>query len=335
MPIVNAIIEGIILYCDDSLEGLSLGRGYSIQKQYFDSLPFKEKIVDGRNRLSVNYMGSQQFDDSGRGYFLCLQKEDDFSVQLPELSLGVLLTDSDLMCETQLEQYIDRERTYLNKVFTLLRVFKEGNIGLKEVFFTLKFSVGILHNMQTQTSDSVTRNIVDNRIYRLTSDERAEWICFLNQHLGTTYDLIHQSLDEFVWGLEQTDEATGFEQYTTALEMTMLATGQQGKKQVLSKRTAVLLGSSPADVLALYNKMLDFYRFRSESLHEGNGQNITSTELLEMENIVRRVMQKYLSYISAQIAVRPAVTWDELKSEKINDLRNDVQAAISAGILPM
>lgn len=142
-------------------------------------------------------------------------------------------------------------------------------------------------------------------------------------------------MDEFVWGLEQTDEATGFEQYTTALEMTMLATGQQGKKQVLSKRTAVLLESNPADITALYNRMLDFYRFRSESLHEGDGQNITSAELLELEGIVRRVMQKYLSYVSSQIALRPTVTWDELKTEKINDLKNDVQAAVSAGILPV
>ena len=54
-----------------------------------------------------------------------------------------------------------------------------------------------------------------------------------------------------------------------------------------------------------------------------------------MEGIVRRVMQEYLSYISFQIAIRPAVTWDELKSEKIIDLKNKVQAAVSAGILPM
>ena len=335
MPQVNVVIEGVVLYCDDSLDGLLLGNGYSIQKQYFDSLAFKEKIVDGRNRLSINYLGSQQHDESGRGYFLCLHKEDVFPVRQPEISPGVVLTVSDLMCEAQLEQYMDQERTYLNKVFTLLRVFKEGNIGLKEVFFTYRFSVGILHNTKAQTSDNVTRNIIDSRLYKLTSDEKAECISFLGQYIGAAYDLFHQSLDEFVWGLEQTDEATGFEQYTTALEMTMLATGQQRKKQVLSKRTAVLLGKDPADIMALYNRMLDFYRFRSESLHEGDGQNITLVELLEMEDIVRRVMQKYLSYVSSQIAVRPTVTWDELKSKKITDLKNDVQAAVSAGILPV
>lgn len=253
MPQVNVTIEGIVLYCDDSLNGLSLGNGYSIQKVFFNNLPFKEKIVDGRNRLSINYLGSQMHDDSGRGYFLCLHKEDVFQVQLPELSPGVVLTDSDLMCETQLDKYMKQERAYLNKVFTLLRVFKEGNIGPKEVFFTHKFSVGILHNTMTQTSDNITRNIVDTRIYKLTSDEKAECRSFLSQNMGTSYNLFHPSMDEFVLGLEQTDEATGFEKYTTALEMTMLAAGQQGKKQVLSKRTAVLLENNPADITALYN----------------------------------------------------------------------------------
>ena len=76
MPQVNVTIEGIVLYCDDSLDGMPLGNGYSIQKQYFDDLPFKERIVDGRNRLSINYLGSKQQDDSGRIYFLCLHKED-------------------------------------------------------------------------------------------------------------------------------------------------------------------------------------------------------------------------------------------------------------------
>ena len=335
MPQVNVTIEGIVLNCDDSLDGLALGNGYSIQKQYFDSLPFKEKIVDGRSRLSITYLGSQRYDDSGQGYFLCLHKEDIFQVQLPELLPGVVLTDSDLMCETQLEQYMDREMAYLNTVFTLLRVYKEGNIGPKEVFFTHNFSMGILHNTMIKTSDNVTRNIVDNRFYMLTSDEKAECSSFLSRNMGKPYVLFHQSMDEFVWGLEQTDEATGFEQYTTALEMTILVTDQQRKKQVLSKRIAVLLENNPTNITALYNRMLDFYRFRSESLHEGNGKNITSAELLEMEGIVRRVMQEYLSYISFQIAIRPAVTWDELKSEKIIDLKNKVQAAVSAGILPM
>ena len=40
---------------------------------------------------------------------------------------------------------------------------------------------------------------------------------------------------------------------------------------------------------------MNFYRFRSESLHEGNDSNITDTELHDLENITREVLKK-MSY---------------------------------------
>ena len=76
MPQVNVTIEGIVLYCDDSLDGMPLGNGYSIQKQYFDDLPFKEKIVDGRNRLSINYLGSKQHINTQTEYRECQDQYD-------------------------------------------------------------------------------------------------------------------------------------------------------------------------------------------------------------------------------------------------------------------
>ena len=333
MPQVNATIEGIVLYCDDSLDGFSLGNGYTIHKQFLEDLSFKERITDGRGKLTINYLGSQQQDDTGRIYFLCVRKDDTFTVQ-QSFGSRVVLTDSDLLCTEQLESYMDQETSYLNLIFTLLHVFKEGNIGYKELFITQKFSMGILNNTNYQTSDNVTRNIVDSRIYALSDSEKADCQNFIRKHNSRSSELLRNCLNEFVWGLEQTDHATGFEQFTTALEMTLLAQNQQGKKQVLSKRVAVLLSATPADTTALYNKMLAFYRYRSESLHEGEEQNITESELHELEGIVRSVMQKYLDFCLAEVTVNPALTWDDIKAKKINDLKNSVQAAIASGVLP-
>lgn len=139
------------------------------------------------------------------------------------------------------------------------------------------------------------------------------------------------NIDEFVWGQAQVDMATGFEQFTTALEMTLLVPGQQGKKEVLSKRVAVLLETTSADMTALYTKMKAFYRYRSESLHEGDNQNITDTELLEMEEIVRRVLCKCLARCKAELVQNAAVTWDQIKTQLINDLMNKVAAENAAG----
>ena len=152
--------------------------------------------------------------------------------------------------------------------------------------------------------------------------------------MGKVTKMLNNNLNEFVWGLEQTDPATAFEQYTTALEMTLLATAQQCKKQVLAKRVAVLLENNPTSITALYGRMLDYYRFRSESLHEGNVQNITDTEMKELESITRTVMSKYLEFCYNGILSNPSITWDEIKTQKINDLKALVQTSIDAGYLP-
>lgn len=334
MADVQVTIDGVILYCAESVSTLQLGKGYSIQKVYLDDISFKNKITDGNGSLTINYLGSQLHDDNGT-YLMCIHKQDIFQVQLPQIVPGVHLTDKDLMCGEQLEEYKDTEMEYLNKVFSLLRIFKKGNIGCKEMLFEHKFTVmGFINNTQKQTSDNVTRNIVDSRFFSLTPDEAAKCNQFLQEYIGQEYDLLKNCIDEFTWGLEQVDIPTGFEQYTTALEMIFLAKDQQGKKEVLSKRVSVLLESDPIEIRALYDKMKSFYRYRSESLHEGDGRNITAAELKGMEDIVRKVLLMYLEFCKTAITINASITWEVLKENIIKDLKATVEIAKSTGVLP-
>ena len=114
---------------------------------------------------------------------------------------------------------------------------------------------------------------------------------------------------EFIWGLEQLDIPTGFEQYTTCLEMTLLETDHPCKKEALAKRTAILLETDDVKIFALYEKMKSFYRYRSESLHEGDGRNITRVEMNELEEITRKVLKNYLSICKMAVQRNPCITW--------------------------
>lgn len=331
---VQVVIDGILLYCDESASLITLGNGYTIQKTKVDDLPYRSHIVDGNGRLSINYMGSRIIDGEDV-YFMCIHKNDTHKIQSPQVKLGAVITDRDLMCDEQLEAYKDNELSYLYKMFSLLRLFKQGNIGYKEIFLTHRFTVmGFMTNTMKQRSDSVTRNIVDTRVYSLTPNEAKQCNSFVQSYSGKEYDLLKECIDEFVWGLEQTDAPTAFEQYTTALEMIFLAKNQQNKKQVLSKRVAVLLGTTDADVESLYKKMLSFYRYRSESLHEGKGSHITATEMYELEEITRRILYKYLEFCKVSLSHRPDAVWKDIKSAKISDLRKEVASAIKRGVLP-
>jgi len=332
---VQVTIDGIVLYCDESVIALQFGNGYTIQKTYFDDLPFRNKITDGNGRVVISYLGSQRQDERG-AYFMCLHKDGSYLVQLPGMMPGVAYTDNDFRCSDQLETYHNNEMEFLHKTFSLLQIFKKGNIGFKEIFTEHRFSAlgGLINNIQNQTSNSVTRNITDSTIFTLTQEEAIRCNQFLQDYSGQEYSLLKSCIDEFVWGMEQVDLPTGFEQYTTALEMIFLQKNQQGKKEVLSKRVAVLLENNPAKIRALYDKVKDYYRYRSDSLHEGDGRNISATELKEMEELVREVMLKYLGFCKAAILNNPSVTWDVVKDNKINDLKAAAQTAKTAGTLP-
>jgi len=91
------------------------------------------------------------------------------------------------------------------------------------------------------------------------------------------------------------------------------------------------LEDSSANIAQLYMKMKAFYRYRSESLHEGDDQNITEVERLELEGIVRSVLTKCLQKCKAELALNASITWNEIKEKIIDELKIKVTAEAAAG----
>lgn len=331
---VNVEIAGIVMYCDESLLGVNIGHGYSFEKTYMNDLPYKDKITDARGNLGIEYMGSKLTDEGGV-YFICLKKNDIFQIEGPQLVPNKVMTICGPMCSEELEPYHRAEMEYLYKMFALLHVFQKGNIGFCDVFFDYTYkTLGIMNNNVHHSSHSQSRNIVDKRMFTLTEPKILECNQFLSDYLDAPFVMLKPCIDEYVWGIEQIDEPTGFEQYTTTLEMTLLEKDTPAKKQKLSNRVAVLLGSTPADIRQLHVDMQNYYRFRSESLHDGNGANISAMELQHLEEIGRRVLCKYLETCKDEIARDATITWATIKQTVIDDLIIRVTAEKAAGNLP-
>lgn len=335
---VNVTISGIIMCCDESVCNVNLGRGYTIEKCPLDELPFKNAIMDGRNNLSIDYLTSRIIED-GKIYFICLKKMDTIQIEEPHPHLSAdgtyRMSNIDCMCEDQLKPYMDGETQYLNEQINLLRIFKAGNIGFRGIFFNYKFTIGgFISNSVNHTSYYQTRNTLANERFTLSVPETAlcnQWLC---DYRNEPYTLLKNSIHEFSWGLEQVDLATGFEQYTTALEMTLLPQNQQGKKQMLANRVSALLGGTSQEIQQVHQKMLNFYRFRSESLHDGNGSNITDTELKELENVTREVLKKCIERCKAEYQSNHTITWAEVKNLIMSDLVTQVTLLKNSGALP-
>ena len=335
MVSVDVTISGIIMCCDESICGLSLGRGYTIEKCGLDTLFFKDKITNGRGQLDTDYYGSKIISEDNIS-FICLKKEEQIQITGPSISSSHrVITDNDLMCEEELAQYMDAEIAYLNEKINLLRLFKGGNIGYRDIFFKYSFTVmSFIKNTIDHCSHNQTRNTLASERFTLTGSEVALCNQWIADYSGAPYGLLKDSIDEFSWGLEQIDEPTGFEQYTTALEMTLLPQNQPGKKQMLANRISALLGNNPTEVQQIHQKILNYYRFRSESLHEGDGSSITGSELKELEDITRAVLKKCLMRCKAEYCVSSSVTWDTVKNKIMSDLIAQVSALKSAGTLP-
>lgn len=332
---VSVSISGIIMCCDESLCGLALGRGYVIEKCELNTLFFKDKITNGRSQLITDYFGSRIIEDE-KVSFICLKKKEVIQIEGPSFSLSKnMITDKDCMCEDELTQYMDKEMEYLNERVNLLRLFKSGNIGFIDVFFHYSFTVmGLIENTIDHCNHNQTRNATESGRFTLNESEVVLCNQWLNDYCNAPYALLKNSIDEFSWGLEQMDVPTGFEQYTTALEMTLLPQNQPGKKQMLANRVSAILGSTSTEVQQIYQKVLDFYRFRSESLHEGDGSNITESELHELENITREVLRKCLMRCKTENNLNPSITWATIKDLIMSDLRTRVSALKNAGVLP-
>lgn len=326
-------ITAIIMYCDESILNLELGNGYTIEKCYLENFPFKSEIENGKKQLNIEYIGSRLHDENGV-YFICLKKEQIFQIEGPQISSGAVFTDKTFQCEDEISAYQEQETKYLHKIFSLLHLFSNGNIGTYQTFFSYKFRLyGFINSTLNHTSQNSTRNIYDERKFKLNPEEIEGCNRFLRNYEMLTYDTMKPIIDEFAWGLEQSDQPTGFEQYTTALEMVLLPINQPGKKKMLSNRVAVLLGTNDDEIRYIRDKMLNFYRYRSESLHEGDTSNISKQELVEMENYVRKIIVCVMKKCKDQLDVDSGKSWNDIKSKLMDELVTDVQNKKSAGIL--
>ena len=89
------------MYCDESILNLELGNGYTIEKCYYDDFPFKSEIENGKNQLCIEYIGSRLHDEND-SYFICLKKEDVFSIDGPQIVPGAVITDKTCQCEDEI-----------------------------------------------------------------------------------------------------------------------------------------------------------------------------------------------------------------------------------------
>ena len=78
-------------------------------------------------------------------------------------------------------------------------LYKKGNIGFVQLFFEQKFTaLGIITNKMKHTDNSVSKNIIDETVFTLSTSEVIECNTFLNLYNDNVYLMLKDNIDEFV-----------------------------------------------------------------------------------------------------------------------------------------
>ncbi|MFB6468231.1 hypothetical protein ACE38V_15735 [Cytobacillus sp. Hz8] len=330
---VNVTVDGILLTTNESIAHVNIGNGYSIEKIKLQDFKYFTDIVDGKNKLIIDYYNSRLIDelsDDEQIYFMCFKKTDNFIAQR-NVEGNIISITTEPFFNNDIQKYMDDEFEHINKTISKLQVYNVGNIGIHKVYFNFKYSF-VGNNTFTNSILIKDANTINPQKYVLSEDEAKDYNNFSIKY-DHCFNLTKNIIDEFCFGLKQIDVATAFEQHTTCLEMFMLEKNNQNKKQCLSKRTAVALYNTDTDVVSAYTRMKEFYKFRSESLHDGDFSNITKVELEELENITRLLIKQFLEYMHSCIANNPSETLATVKAKWINMLKAKVMSYQSHGLL--
>ena len=206
----------------------------------------------------------------------------------------------------------------------MLHLFKEGEIARKHSFYSYYTQAGICkvsRNIKSYIEDIVTLIRYPMKFF---AEEIPEINSFLYTHDKSYMLLKPIVINELEFTYHNLDDATNYKNMVTPLEVLFLKNDYGDKKEMLSKRIATFLGTTDAEMKSIYDKVKTIYRDRSEAVHEGEVGQITHSALDELRELTRRISKQYIYIIEQKLATNPSITFEEIKTELINSLKNIV-----------
>ena len=188
MSNIGVKINAILLHTDESILGVSIGNGYKVEKvQINNEFAFFNNIVDGRGKLKTDYLGSRlvELDPNGDENIFLVRffKDDLLSIESPTLQSGINDLDSIFDFEDQIMDYCEKEFGFLNNAVTLFQLFKQGNIGIRQVNSRFKYTVLGITTKNSIDNSIHDANIVRPNKYSLNSNEITDINKFVNKHI--------------------------------------------------------------------------------------------------------------------------------------------------------
>lgn len=314
---------------DESITLVPPPQDFVFSKINLKDYAFKDNITDGQGRILTEYINAVHQGEND--YIICLEKSVGHIVQndKPANAFAFITgSDFDELIRTLHE---DIESTVF-RFFSLLHLFKEGEIARKSSFYKYTAKEGICSTerlKEVTIADVIT--IVRYPMVFTAADIPSVGDMLYNHPVAYAM-LKNIVIDDLVYTYHTLDDSTNYKNLMTPLEVLFLCNNYGDKKEMLAKRIAVFIGTSDSEMKTIYDYVKNSYKDRSEAIHEGVTDSITRHALDELRNLTRKVTKKYMSVVERELATDPAKSFDDIKTSVISNLKAIVTTKNTLGI---
>lgn len=296
--------------------------GFEFKEIPIDEYIYSNRITDSRGEVMPEYRSA--IHSGEKPYVICMEMTNVQTVKHDKPANAVsFFNGSDF--DKLIEPIHDEIEATVFRFFSLLHLFKEGEIARKHSFYSFNTQSGICK--VSRTIDSYIEDIITLIRYPLIIDPTEVPLLndLLYKHERAYQILKLVVIDDLEYTYHTLDDATNYKNMMTPLEVMFLQNDYGDKKEMLAKRMAVFLGNSDCEMKSIYDNVKSHYRDRSEAVHEGSTTQISHASVDELRGLVRSAAKKYIGVIEQALKAEPAKTFDEIKTEQIGYLKGIVQ----------
>lgn len=314
---------------DESITLVPPPQDFVFNKINLKDYDFKDKITDGHGRILTEYINAvhQSEDD----YIICLEKSINHIVQNDKPANALSFINGSDFDDLIRPLHNDIEATVF-RFFSLLHLYKEGEIARKSSFYKYKTKEGICSTerlKEVTIADAIT--IIRYPMVFTAGDIPLVGDMLYNHPIAYTM-LKNIVIDDLEYTYHTLDDSTNYKNLMTPLEVLFLSNNYGDKKEMLAKRIAVFIGTSDSEMKTIYDYVKNSYRERSEAIHEGITDNITRDALDELRNLTRKVTKRYMAVVERELATDPTKTFDDIKTSLVTHLKAIVTTKNTLGI---
>lgn len=179
---------------------------------------------------------------------------------------------------------------YLTKIFSLMRLFKDGNIYLPAKYYYFNDDGTLKSFMRSKTNMFLSPDR-----YKLTSTELSQLQEFIKQtEFPFKYSYLNLAFDNYEWSYHVRNLSLSFLSLMISIETLFHPSDQQELSYRISRNVAVLLGKRKEESERIYSNMRELYGKRSKIVHTGALNIVNKENLKQLRHYVRESIKEII-----------------------------------------